>query len=60
MEDMQLFEGLSGGLSGELMRKLNHVDFEVMHHEAETVRKTRIRRGGVIVQESHMTPIKWR
>ena len=40
--------------------EVNYVDFEVEHSGAETVRKTRIRRGGVVVQESEMTPIQRR
>ena len=40
--------------------EVNYVDFEVEHHNAETLRKTRIRRAGVVAQESAMTPIRRR
>ena len=59
MEDVQLLKAFHECFLGN-DEEVNYVDFEVMHHEAETVRKTRIRRGGVVVQESKMTPIKWR
>jgi len=38
--------------------EVNYVDFEVEHRGAETVRKTRIRRGGATVQESKFTAIQ--
>jgi hypothetical protein len=38
--------------------EVNYVDFEVEHRGAETVRKTRIRRGGEIVRESNFTAIQ--
>ena len=38
--------------------EVNYVDFEVEHHEAETVRRTRIRRGGSVARESDFTPIR--
>ena len=40
--------------------EVNYVDFEVEHRGAETLRKTRIRRGGMIAQESEMIPIQRR
>ena len=40
--------------------EVNYVDFEVEHRAAETLRKTRIRRAGVIVRESKMTAIRRR
>ena len=40
--------------------EVNYVDFEVEHRNAETLRKTRIRRAGVVAQESAMTPIRRR
>ena len=40
--------------------EVNYVDFEVEHRGAETLRKTRIWRGGVVVKESPMTPIRRR
>lgn len=42
------------GMDGEI----NYVDFEVEHLDAEIVRKTTIRRGGTVVQESRMTAIR--
>ncbi|MFZ5913444.1 MAG: hypothetical protein ACOY17_04415 [Pseudomonadota bacterium] len=38
--------------------EVNFVDFEVERRGAETMRKTRIRRGGAPVQESEFTAIK--
>lgn len=38
--------------------EVNHVDFEVEHRGVDTVRLTRIRRGGEIVRESDFTPIR--
>jgi hypothetical protein len=37
---------------------LNFVDFDVAHQGAETVRRTTIRRNGVVVKQSAMTPIQ--
>lgn len=38
--------------------EINYVDFEIEHRGAETVRRTHIRRTGVIVRESEFTPIR--
>lgn len=38
--------------------ELNYVDFEVEHQGAETMRRTRVRRGGGIEKESELTAIK--
>lgn len=38
--------------------QLSYVDFEVEHRGAETVRKTRVRRGDQVVSESDFTPIQ--
>lgn len=38
--------------------EVNYVDFEVRHRGADTLRTTRIRRAGVIQQESGATPIR--
>jgi hypothetical protein len=43
---------------GCLENEINYVDFEVEHRGNETVRRTRIRRGGEIVRESELTPIR--
>ena len=40
--------------------EVNYVDFEVGHRGAETLRKTRIRRAGIVAQESEWTPIRRR
>lgn len=38
--------------------EVNYVDFEVVHDGPETLRRTRIRRAGLVAQESEMTPIQ--
>jgi hypothetical protein len=38
--------------------EVNYVDFEVEHQGADTLRKTRVRRGGQTVQESNFTAIR--
>jgi hypothetical protein len=38
--------------------EVNYVDFELEHQGAETMRKTRVRRGGAVVQESALTAIR--
>lgn len=38
--------------------EVNYVDFELEHHGAETMRKTTIRRGGVVARESKLTAIQ--
>jgi hypothetical protein len=38
--------------------EISYVDFEVEHRNAETTRKTRVRRGGAVVQESGFTSIR--
>ena len=38
--------------------EVNYVDFEIEHDGPETLRRTRIRRAGLMVQESEMTPIQ--
>jgi hypothetical protein len=38
--------------------EVNYVDFEVEHRGADTVRRTRIRRGGQVVRESELTAIR--
>lgn len=57
LDDVQLlkaFHECFGGRDDEV----NYVDFEVEHVGAETMRKTRIRRGGALVQESTLTAIR--
>jgi hypothetical protein len=43
-----------------LPEEVNYVDFEVAHRGADTVRRTTVRRGGNIVQQSEFTPIQRR
>ncbi|MGD0547368.1 MAG: hypothetical protein ABR991_06010 [Terracidiphilus sp.] len=38
--------------------EVNYVDFEIEHNGADTERRTRIRRGGVVARESELTPIR--
>lgn len=51
---LQAFHDCFGGRDDEV----NFVDFEIEHQGAETMRKTRIRRGGQTVRESEFTPIR--
>lgn len=51
---LQAFNDCFGGRPDEI----NHVDFEVEHRNTDTVRKTRVRRNGIIVQESAFTSIR--
>lgn len=51
---LQAFQDCFGGRPEEV----NQVDFEVEHRNADTMRKTRVRRGGEIVQESAFTSIR--
>ena len=39
-------------------QEVNYVDFEIEHNEADTERRTRVRRGGVVARESEFTPIQ--
>ena len=39
-------------------QEVNYVDFEIEHNEADTERRTRVRRGGVVARESKFTPIQ--
>ncbi|MBM3553239.1 MAG: hypothetical protein FJX45_16145 [Alphaproteobacteria bacterium] len=40
--------------------EVNYVDFEVAYRENDTIRRTIVRRGGVVVQQSEFTPIQRR
>ncbi len=51
---LQAFHDCFGGRGDEV----NFVDFEIEHQGAETMRRTRIRRGGEVVRESQFTPIR--
>jgi hypothetical protein len=45
-------------LAQALDEEVNYVDFEVEHRGVDTVRETRVRRGGQIVKESELTAIR--
>jgi hypothetical protein len=51
---LNAFHTCFGGQDNEL----NYVDFEIEHRGAETMRRTRIRRGGEVVRESELTAIR--
>lgn len=51
---LDAFRQCFGGTDDEI----SYVDFEVEHRGAETVRKTRVRRGGEVVRESAFTAIQ--
>jgi hypothetical protein len=54
VEVLKAFHNCFGGRDEEV----NYVDFEVAHRDADTVRRTRVIRGGVVVQTSNMTAIR--
>lgn len=51
---LKAFHECFGGRDEEV----NYVDFEIEHLGAETMRKTRVSRGGTVVQESALTAIR--
>lgn len=51
---LQAFNDCFGGRPDEV----NHVDFEVENRNADTLRRTRVRRNGIVVQESAFTTIR--
>ena len=57
LEDVQLLKAFHDCFRGR-DDEVNYVDFEVEHQGAETMRKTCIRRGGVVVKESKLTAIQ--
>jgi hypothetical protein len=57
IDDVQLLKAFHSCFRGN-DEEVNYVDFEVEHQGAETMRKTRIRRAGVVVRESKVTPIQ--
>jgi hypothetical protein len=57
LDDVQLLKAFHDCFGGR-PEEVNYVDFEVEHIGAETMRKTRISRGGAIVQESAPTAIR--
>jgi hypothetical protein len=57
LDDVHLLKAFHECFRGK-SEEVNYVDFEVEHQGAETMRKTRIRRLGAVVQESKLTPIQ--
>jgi hypothetical protein len=57
LADVQILQALHDCFGGR-PEEVNHVDFEVEYRNADTVRKTRVRRGEAIVQESAFTSIR--
>ncbi len=57
LDDVQLLKAFHECFHGK-DEEVNYVDFEVEHRDAETMRKTRIRRGGEVVRESNFTAIQ--
>jgi hypothetical protein len=57
LDDVQLLKAFHECFRGK-DDEVNYVDFEVEHRGVETMRKTRIRRAGAVVQESKMTAIQ--
>jgi hypothetical protein len=57
LDDVQLLKAFHECFRGR-DEEVNYVDFEVEHHGAETMRKTRIRRAGAVVRESKLTAIQ--
>jgi len=57
LDDVQLLKAFHECFHG-MAEEVNYVDFEIEHQGAETVRRTRIRRGGEVVRESRLTAIR--
>ncbi len=57
LDDVHLLKAFHECFRGK-DEEVNYVDFEVEHHGAETMRRTRIRRNGVVVRESDFTAIR--
>ncbi len=57
LEDVHLLTAFHECFRGK-DEEVNYVDFEVEHRGAETMRKTRVRRAGGVVQESDLTSIR--
>lgn len=55
--DVQILHAMHSCFRGS-DNEVNFVDFDVEHRGVETVRRTRVRRGGEVVQESGLTPIR--
>lgn len=57
LDDVHFLRALHDCFRG-LDEELNYVDFDVEYRGADTVRRTRIRRAGVVVRESNFTAIQ--
>jgi hypothetical protein len=57
LDDVQILKAFNDCFGGR-SEEINYVNFEVHHRGAETVRRTQIRRAGVIVRESNATAIQ--
>ncbi len=57
LDDVQLLKAFHACFNGK-DEEVNYVDFEVEHQGADTVRRTRVRRDGVVQQESALTAIR--
>jgi len=57
LNDVVLLKALHDCFGGR-DEDINYVDFEVEHRDADVVRLTRIRRGGVVARESELTAIR--
>ena len=57
LSDVELLKAFQECFNGN-DEEVNYVDFEVEHRGAETMRKTRIRRGGAVVREANLTAIR--
>lgn len=57
LDDVHLLKAFHECFRGK-DEQVNFVDFEVEHQGADTLRKTRIRRNGAVVQESRFTAIQ--
>lgn len=57
LDNVEILKAFHRSFGGQ-DRHLNFVDFEVAYQGVETVRRTTIRRGGAVVQQSAMTPIQ--
>lgn len=57
IEDVKLLDAFHRSLGGE-DEEIHYVDLHVEHRGKETVRTTRVVRGGVVARESRPTPLK--
>lgn len=57
LEDVQILKAFNDCFRAK-PEEINYVDFEVNHQGVETLRKTRVRRGGMVQKESKATAIR--